>query len=1050
MSSSAIVVPQKATARSSRESESRTEPSPARASRSSAASGASIFSSSQMRRSLNGLSAMSGAAPSPGAGFANPFAQAPAFPSPAYHPPAPQFYAPPTPQYPAPQYAAPAPPYAAPVPQYAAPPVQHVAPPAPQYAAPQPQAAPAPHYAAPQPQVAPPAPQRVQPPPVEAVAPTPAPAQPAVAAAPAATAPAAPAAKEDVDVHSVMLDVVAESTGYPADMLGAEMALEGDLGIDSIKRVEILSSVQDRIPGLPEVDTSVMGNLQTLGEIVDYMNGLLGDSPVKPNGSNGEVRLPFDCGVALGRFELEAVPAPETGLTQPGLYSTDVYVTSDGSDLNERVAALLRDRHVRAHAVDEIPDGAQAIIELSGLRDVASVDEAMDVNRISFRSARALAQGEPVLFVTVQDTGGAFGLRPIPENRAYLAGLAALVRTARQEWPQASLKTIDLERGGRTVDDVAELLVRELVAGGPEVEVGLPSSGKRLTLRSVEVDVEVGASVIGADDIVVVSGGARGVTADCVVEWARRTKATFVLLGRTPLSEEPACCAGASTDAELKRALLDEARANGEPIAPAELGRRARRVLSVREIRNNLRRIESAGGHAVYESCSVTDAAGVADVLERVRAERGPISGLVHAAGVLADKRIEAKTDEDFDFVFNTKIDGLRAMLAATQNDDLKVISFFSSVSARCGNNGQSDYAMANEVLAKVALDESRRRPGVLVKSFGWGPWEGGMVTPALKAKFAELGVPMIPLDEGARMFADELTSAQPGSVDLVFGGSPTAEALLVKGADERALTMAVHVDDSSHPYLRDHSIAGTPVIPVVTVADWFARAARFAAPERHLDHLEDLRVLKGIRLDRYDAEGEEFEIRCTNDDSNSDRLLLELVGAGGTKHYRAIAVMSDDVPSSADRAPSFDGESWTRDPIYDGEVLFHGKAFQVIEGLDGATDAGVAGRLRGVVDLEWPDEPWALDVAALDGALQMAVLFTERALGRASLPTSIASVRAYQETPVGGQLHCTAVRRGVKGAFAETDVVISNEAGERLVELNGVRTHLLPKAKRA
>ena len=70
--------------------------------------------------------------------------------------------------------------------------------------------------------------------------------------------------------------MVAEKTGYPAEMLAMDMALEADLGIDSIKRVEILSGVRTREPNLPEVDTKAMASLNTLGEIVEYMQGNAG------------------------------------------------------------------------------------------------------------------------------------------------------------------------------------------------------------------------------------------------------------------------------------------------------------------------------------------------------------------------------------------------------------------------------------------------------------------------------------------------------------------------------------------------------------------------------------------------------------------------------------------------------------------------------------------------------------------------------------------------------------------------------------------------------
>ncbi|ORW20393.1 hypothetical protein AWC18_12000 [Mycolicibacter nonchromogenicus] len=133
--------------------------------------------------------------------------------------------------------------------------------------------------------------------PVPAAAPAPAAAPvaaaPAPAAAPASAAPAPAAA--GVDLVGDMLAVVADKTGYPVEMLDLSMALEADLGIDSIKRVEILSAVQDRVPTLPEVDTATMAALVTLREIVDYLQSLLGSPPVHlaHNGASAGDRAPF-------------------------------------------------------------------------------------------------------------------------------------------------------------------------------------------------------------------------------------------------------------------------------------------------------------------------------------------------------------------------------------------------------------------------------------------------------------------------------------------------------------------------------------------------------------------------------------------------------------------------------------------------------------------------------------------------------------------------------------------------------------------------------------
>ncbi|WP_139137362.1 phosphopantetheine-binding protein, partial [Vibrio tasmaniensis] len=73
-------------------------------------------------------------------------------------------------------------------------------------------------------------------------------------------------------VQKTMLEVVAEKTGYPTEMLDLAMDMEADLGIDSIKRVEILGTVQDELPTLPELNPEDLAECRTLGEIVAYMN----------------------------------------------------------------------------------------------------------------------------------------------------------------------------------------------------------------------------------------------------------------------------------------------------------------------------------------------------------------------------------------------------------------------------------------------------------------------------------------------------------------------------------------------------------------------------------------------------------------------------------------------------------------------------------------------------------------------------------------------------------------------------------------------------------
>ncbi len=591
------------------------------------------------------------------------------------------------------------------------------------------------------------------------------------------------------ELTAALLDVVADRTGYPAAMLTLGMELESDLGIDSIKRVEILSAIHDRVPGVPDVDITVMAKLATLGQIVDYLH-----NPAASVASASATLLTSAIAVtnpSFGRFIVGAAPSKATGSPLAGLHDGTIAVTDDGHGVARVLVARLRIAGIDAVLVGSVPDTSHAgVIFLGALRRFGTFDDAASVNREAFAAAKAFAPAAlRGVFVTVTDLGGSFGCHGLglsDDLRAWSGGLTGLARTAAIEWPAVGVKAIDVARGGRTTDEIAEAIANELLTGGPDLEVGLATTGERLTLHNTQVDVEYGELPIGTDDVIVVSGGARGVTAAAVIELARVSASTFVLLGRSEFVDEADGHADALDDASLKRSVLAAATARGETLTPAQLTAAVGRIVANREIRTTIASIEKVGGRAMYVSVDITDAAAVATALETVRRRLGSITGVVHGAGVLADKLIADKTVAQFNAVFDTKVVGLRNLLSATSNDALRMLCLFSSVAARTGNIGQADYAMANEVLNKIAIAEHARRDGCVVKALGWGPWAGGMVDPSLHAHFEARGVELIGLDVGARMFVDELASPQRGQVEVVLGdGLPEARRELTVAASQ-------------------------------------------------------------------------------------------------------------------------------------------------------------------------------------------------------------------------------------------------------------------------
>jgi hypothetical protein len=375
-----------------------------------------------------------------------------------------------------------------------------------QPATPAPAPAPAPEVAQAVPVLAQPAPVAAPVPqvvaqPVSVSAPTlPAapPLPPSSASAQVAAAPSnGGAAAVSQDLGEILLAIVAAKTGYPAEMLGLEMDLEADLGVDSITRVEILSAVCEQVPDLTELDPVDLIGFRTLGQIVAFLNGespeANGASEAEPRGRGNGASEPLedpakkvsgstpskpevssnstDHNTTLGRFAIHCIPAPSLGFALPGVLGAQRLIVIGGpADVADALVKALRKSGVRAEHAAEVPSDADAVVFLGGLADFDREQDAIEVNRAAFAVARALAPRLSTtggVFVTVQDTGGDFGLSG--NSRAWLAGLPALVKTAALEWPSARVRALDLERAGRGAEALAEAIVNELLQGGAEV-----------------------------------------------------------------------------------------------------------------------------------------------------------------------------------------------------------------------------------------------------------------------------------------------------------------------------------------------------------------------------------------------------------------------------------------------------------------------------------------------------------------------------------------------------------------------------------------------------
>ncbi|MFJ7590675.1 SDR family NAD(P)-dependent oxidoreductase [Streptomyces sp. NPDC097617] len=598
-------------------------------------------------------------------------------------------------------------------------------------------------------------------------------------AAPAGPAPAPQGPRTAEEVMDLVLEIVHTRTGYPRDMLDPGLDLEADLSIDSIKRVEIIGALADRI-GLPQdpggsTESAVeeLSRIKTLRGIVDWVTSRAPASPASP-ASPGHVPAPAPdlrpVAPPVSRLRVDLLPVPAADGSLETLRGLRIGVVEDGQGIAPAVAAALEVLGAEPTPLPAAEPGFDGLVDLSALRPTAGpvLPDAFPGLR------RALTGGTPrLLLVTAAGAAGTSG-----------AGLHGFARSAALEFPGVLVRAVAIHPK-EDPERIAAQLVAELSSGadggtgaGSPASVGYSAEGTRVARLPVPAPLPVapapdGPPLLDRNAVVLLTGGARGITARTALALARATGCHVELVGRTPQPTADADGFGQAQDRVALRAALIA----GGLRTPAEIEAAASRILAEREVRDTLAALAAAAASVRYHCADVTDERAVRAVVADVRERHGRLDGIVHGAGVLRDGLLRDKRPADFSAVFTTKVAGARHLAAAAAEHGSwpapRFLALFGSVAGVYGNRGQCDYAAANDALDGLAHAWAESFPG-RVLSVDWGPWAaeaGGMVTPELERAYARRGIPLIAPDAGTAAFLDELAHGNDVQVVLMAEG---------------------------------------------------------------------------------------------------------------------------------------------------------------------------------------------------------------------------------------------------------------------------------------
>src|SRR5664280_1313188 len=935
---------------------------------------------------------------------------------------------------------------------------------------------------------------------------------------------AAPAVTAD-SIKEKVLDIVAEKTGYPKDMLDLDLDLEADLGIDTVKQAEMFAAIRAAY-SIPRDENLKLRDFPTLAHVIQFaQNGQRAAAPAANVAATPAsvavtpTRPPVASFDAANRIP-RRVPVPNlrpplrvckpTGVTLAR--ENRVVVMPDKRGVAQALAQRLEMLGIEVLWIKDAPNAdtlgnllkgwltagpVQGIYWLSGLdnegnladMDLASWHQALWIRAKSlYTTMRVLYDqvAQPGTFlVSATQLGGQHGYDEAGAVAPLGGAVTGFTKTYKRERLDAVVKAVDFE-SDRNPSELADILIEETLRDPGAIEIGY-KDGQRWTVGLQEQSACDGQPGLKLDSntVFLITGAAGSIVSAITADLAAASGGTFYLLDLVPepAPNNPDLKRFVSDKEGLKRDLFARIQASGQRATPALVEKELAGLERAQAARSAIEAVHAAGGTARYFGVNLTDADGVAKIINQVRERSGRIDVLLHAAGIERSHFLPDKEPREFDLVFDVKSDGWFNLLHSIGNMPLGATVAFSSVAGRFGNGGQTDYSSANDLLCKITSSFRTTRPGARGIVIDWSAWGGiGMATRGSIPKMMELaGIDMLPPEAGIPWIRRELTSGGTRN-EVVIGkrlgillnewdttGGLDTDALAAAARNLRqgpmvgkitgmsihgGLTMETTLDPKVQPFLYDHRIDGTPVLPGVMGIEGFAEAALCVHPGWHVEAVEEVNFLSPFKF--YRDEPRTVTIQAVYY-PQGDRLLADcqLIGRRllpnhpepqQTIHFTARVRLSKLTPTAVTAKALVTSSDSILEAAEICRVYFHGPAYQVLERAwwDGKRMIGLmAGGLPS--NHQPSDRPTLMAPRLIELCFQTAGLWEMSVQNRFGLPQDVHQVSLLRAPNLAeSQLYAVVTPHPDQESF---DAEVVDTKGNCYVQLNGYRTAAMPNS---
>lgn len=819
-----------------------------------------------------------------------------------------------------------------------------------------------------------------------------------------ATAPAR--AAEGEEILPVVRRIIAGRVELPLAAVGEQDRLLSDLHLNSITVTQIVAEAARQLGITAPLAPTEFANL-TVADVAQSLAEMAQQGPAaEPE------RMPAGVDAWVRAFTVDWVERPRPQRQ---------HLTGEGWQLfipsNYTLAADLKQAFAQA-------GGGGIVVCLPPEPDESHVGLLLQA------AQTALAQPDGGRFVLAQHGGGA----------------ASLARTLHLEAPHVAVCVVDTPVDH--AEAVAWTVAEALVTGAGFSEVRYDDEGRRwepvLRLLPLENDkmtgwqgdkvttasdgaitlsplhpVTLSRLPLGPEDILLVTGGGKGITAECALSLAQATGAKLAIFGRSQVQ-------------------ADE------------------------ELAANLDRLLAAGVNFQYFAVDVTDAAAVRAAVRKVETTLGRVTAILHGAARNAPQLLRNLTEADFQRTLAPKLQGMRNLLTALDPGQLRLVLSFGSIIARLGLPGEADYGLANEWLARLTESVHEVFPQCRCLTIDWSVWAGAGMGERLGTLegLMRQGIAPIPLETGVAMLHRLLEQAaplpaavivagrygQPGTVRTEIPALPFWRFLEQTRVHYPGVELVVDatLSGESDPYLADHIYQGERLFLAVLGLEAMAQAAMALTGSTMPPVFTEVQFLRPIVV----PEGAQVTIRLAALRRETGEVEVALRSAESSfqvDHFRAVCRFEPQVDLGCSDSALLQFPALRLDPeaeLYE-KLFFHKGRFRRVQGYRQVTAREMLAELAPGDGEPWFGRLLPPDLVLGNPGARDATIHAIQVCVPAGTLLPIAVERIVPGVGLAGGPRLVHARERSAEATAETlvfDVAVLNEAGCIIEQWQGLR----------